>query len=80
MIYNFCILLCLYSCAVLQRAGIFRYNGSVNEIYELKQKYNQGEKVDLQNHGGIYSVARLLKLFLNELPLAILPDKVSTGM
>uniref|UniRef100_G1MV15 Rho-GAP domain-containing protein n=1 Tax=Meleagris gallopavo TaxID=9103 RepID=G1MV15_MELGA len=58
----------------LQRVGIFRISGSVNKIKELKQKYNQGEEVDLINHGDVDSVASLLKLFLNELPVAVLPD------
>uniref|UniRef100_A0A8C9EX26 Rho-GAP domain-containing protein n=1 Tax=Pavo cristatus TaxID=9049 RepID=A0A8C9EX26_PAVCR len=60
----------------LQRVGIFRISGSVNKIKELKQKYDQGEKVDLINHGDVDSVASLLKLFLNELPVAVLPDNV----
>ncbi|XP_064369789.1 protein FAM13C isoform X6 [Dromaius novaehollandiae] len=58
----------------LERVGIFRINGSVNKIKELKQKYNQGEKVDLINDGDVDSVASLLKLFLKELPVAVFPD------
>ncbi|XP_072196335.1 protein FAM13A-like [Excalfactoria chinensis] len=64
----------------LQCVGIFRISGSVNKIKELKQKYNQGENVDLINHGDVDSVASLLKLFLNELPVAVLPDNICTGM
>ncbi|XP_031471792.1 protein FAM13B-like, partial [Phasianus colchicus] len=64
----------------LQRVGIFRISGSVNKIKELKQKYNRGEEVDLINHGDVDSVASLLKLFLNELPVAVLPDDVCAGM
>ncbi|XP_048802288.1 protein FAM13A-like isoform X3 [Lagopus muta] len=64
----------------LQHVGIFRISGSVNKIKELKQKYNQGEEVDLINHGDVDSVASLLKLFLNELPVAVLPDNVCAGM
>uniref|UniRef100_A0A8C2TPT1 Rho-GAP domain-containing protein n=1 Tax=Coturnix japonica TaxID=93934 RepID=A0A8C2TPT1_COTJA len=56
----------------LQRVGIFRISGSVNKIKELKQKYNQGEKVDLINHGDVDSVASLLKLFLNELNISVI--------
>lgn len=52
----------------------------MNKIKELKQKYNQGEEVDLINHGDVDSVASLLKLFLNELPVAVLPDNVCAGM
>ncbi|OXB54685.1 hypothetical protein ASZ78_013370 [Callipepla squamata] len=64
----------------LQRVGIFRISGSVNKIKELKHKYNQGEKVDLINHGDVDSVASLLKQFLNELPVAVFPDNVCDGM
>uniref|UniRef100_A0A8B9ICQ8 Rho-GAP domain-containing protein n=1 Tax=Anser brachyrhynchus TaxID=132585 RepID=A0A8B9ICQ8_9AVES len=60
----------------LQHVGIFRISGSVNKVKELKQKYNQGEKVDLINHGDVDSVASLLKLFLKELPVAVFPDNV----
>ncbi|NXL91211.1 FA13A protein, partial [Alectura lathami] len=64
----------------LQRVGIFRISGSVNKIKELKQKYNQGEEVDLINHGDVDSVASLLKQFLNELPVAVFPDDICADM
>uniref|UniRef100_A0A8B9IY09 Rho-GAP domain-containing protein n=1 Tax=Amazona collaria TaxID=241587 RepID=A0A8B9IY09_9PSIT len=63
----------------LERVGIFRISGSVNKIKELKQKYNQGEKVDLVNDGDVDSVASLLKLFLKELPVAVFPDNICSG-
>nr|XP_009668690.1 PREDICTED: protein FAM13A-like [Struthio camelus australis] len=63
----------------LERVGIFRISGSVNKIKELKQKYNQGEKVDLINDGDVDSVASLLKLFLKELPVAVFPDHLCAG-
>ncbi|NWX84915.1 GACJJ protein, partial [Nothoprocta pentlandii] len=43
----------------LEHVGIFRINGSVHKIKELKQKYNQGEDVDLINDGDVNTVARL---------------------
>ncbi|XP_035185946.1 protein FAM13C isoform X4 [Oxyura jamaicensis] len=64
----------------LQHVGIFRISGSANKVKELKQKYNQGEKVDLINHGDVDSVASLLKLFLKELPVAVFPDNVCAGL
>uniref|UniRef100_A0A8C6J9X2 Uncharacterized protein n=1 Tax=Melopsittacus undulatus TaxID=13146 RepID=A0A8C6J9X2_MELUD len=64
----------------LERVGIFRISGSVNKIKELKQKYNQGEKVDLVNDGDVDSVASLLKLFLKELPVAVFPDNICPGL
>uniref|UniRef100_U3JHU0 Rho-GAP domain-containing protein n=1 Tax=Ficedula albicollis TaxID=59894 RepID=U3JHU0_FICAL len=60
----------------LERVGIFRIGGSANKIKELRQKYNQGEKVDLINDGDVDSVASLLKLFLKELPVAVFPDNI----
>ncbi|NWI33536.1 FA13A protein, partial [Sula dactylatra] len=64
----------------LEHVGIFRISGSVNKIKELKQKYNQGEKVDLINDGDVDSVASLLKLFLKELPVAVFPDNICFGL
>ncbi|NXF84916.1 FA13A protein, partial [Eubucco bourcierii] len=64
----------------LERVGIFRINGSVSKIKELKQKYSQGEKVDLINDGDVDSVASLLKLFLKELPVAVFPDNICSGL
>ncbi|KGL72974.1 Protein FAM13A, partial [Tinamus guttatus] len=63
----------------LERVGVFRINGSVHKIKELKQKYNQGEDVDLINDGDVDSVASLLKLFLKELPVAVFPDHLCAG-
>ncbi|NWI99159.1 FA13A protein, partial [Crypturellus undulatus] len=63
----------------LERVGVFRINGSVHKIKELKQKYNQGEDVDLVNDGDVDSVASLLKLFLKELPVAVFPDHLCAG-
>ncbi|KAM6390899.1 protein FAM13C [Pluvialis apricaria] len=64
----------------LEHVGIFRISGSVNKIKELKQKYNQGEKVDLVSDGDVDSVASLLKLFLKELPVAVFPDNICSGL
>ncbi|KAM7047806.1 protein FAM13C [Acridotheres tristis] len=64
----------------LERVGIFRIGGSANKIKELRQKYNQGEKVDLINDGDVDSVASLLKLFLKELPVAVFPDNICSGL
>ncbi|NWQ74699.1 FA13A protein, partial [Columbina picui] len=64
----------------LEHIGIFRVSGSVNKIKELKQKYNQGEKVNLINDGDVDSVASLLKLFLKELPVAVFPDNICSGL
>ncbi|XP_066180323.1 protein FAM13C isoform X3 [Sylvia atricapilla] len=64
----------------LEHVGIFRIGGSANKVKELRQKYNQGEKVDLINDGDVDSVASLLKLFLKELPVAVFPDNICSGL
>ncbi|NXU50360.1 FA13A protein, partial [Turnix velox] len=64
----------------LEHTGIFRVSGSVKKIKELKQKYNQGEKVDLIHDGDVDSVASLLKLFLKELPVAVFSENISSGL
>ncbi|NXC94541.1 FA13A protein, partial [Certhia familiaris] len=64
----------------LERVGIFRIGGSANKIKELRQKYNQGEKVDLINDGDVDSVASLLKLFLKELPVSVFPDNICSAL
>uniref|UniRef100_A0A670ICY7 Rho-GAP domain-containing protein n=1 Tax=Podarcis muralis TaxID=64176 RepID=A0A670ICY7_PODMU len=63
---------CLQRC--LNHKGLFRICGSVTKIKALKEKYDQGEEVDLVNEGDVNSIASLLKLFLNELPVAVIPD------
>lgn len=62
----------------LNHKGLFRISGSATRIKELKQKYDQGQEVNLLNEGDVHSVASLLKLFLNELPIAVFPDHVYT--
>ncbi|XP_039403332.1 protein FAM13C isoform X2 [Mauremys reevesii] len=64
----------------LDHVGLFRISGSVNKIKALKQKYDQGEKVDLINDGDIDSVASLFKLFLKELPVAVFPDNLHANL
>ncbi|XP_034993877.1 protein FAM13A-like [Zootoca vivipara] len=64
----------------LNHKGLFRISGSVTKIKALKQKYDQGEEVDLVNEGDVNSIASLLKLFLNELPVAVLPDNLCANI
>ncbi|XP_060098624.1 protein FAM13A-like [Heteronotia binoei] len=58
----------------LDHKGLFRTSGSATKIKELKQKYDRGEELDLVNEGDVDSAASLLKLFLNELPVAVFPE------
>ncbi|XP_042312142.1 protein FAM13B-like [Sceloporus undulatus] len=62
----------------LNHKGLFRISGSAVKIKALKKKYDEGEEVDLVNEGDVDSIASLLKLFLNELPVAVFPDVLCT--
>ncbi|KAJ6661564.1 hypothetical protein lerEdw1_013803 [Lerista edwardsae] len=64
----------------LNYKGLFRINGSATRIKELKQKYDQGQEVNLVKEGDVHSVASLLKLFLNELPVPVFPDNLYTDV
>ncbi|XP_042323063.1 protein FAM13A isoform X1 [Sceloporus undulatus] len=58
----------------LKQEGLFRVNGSLKTVEQLRVKYESGEEVDLVADGDISSAASLLKLFLRELP-----DRVITS-
>ncbi|XP_072351444.1 protein FAM13A isoform X3 [Scyliorhinus torazame] len=52
----------------LEQEGLFRVNGNVKVVEQLRQRYDAGEKPDLAWEADVCSVASLLKLFLRELP------------
>ncbi|XP_078532236.1 protein FAM13A isoform X2 [Lissotriton helveticus] len=52
----------------MTQEGLFRVNGNVKVVEQLRVKYESGEGVDLNSDGDVYSAASLLKLFLRELP------------
>ncbi|XP_038648652.1 protein FAM13A isoform X3 [Scyliorhinus canicula] len=52
----------------LEQEGLFRVNGNVKVVDQLRQRYDAGEKPDLVWEADVCSVASLLKLFLRELP------------
>ena len=54
--------------------GLFRLCGSVARTRQLRQRWDQGERVDLEHEGDIPTVASLLKLFFRELPVPIVPE------
>lgn len=57
----------------MEHRGLFRLCGSVVRIRQLRQQWDRGEKVDLQEEGDVHAVASLLKLFFRELPCPIIP-------
>ncbi|KAM9804135.1 protein FAM13A-like [Neosynchiropus ocellatus] len=57
----------------LQHRGLFRLCGSVARTRQLRQRWDQGERVDLEIEGDVPTVASLLKLFFRELPCPLFP-------
>ncbi|XP_041866272.1 protein FAM13A-like [Melanotaenia boesemani] len=58
----------------LHHRGLFRLCGSVARTRQLRQRWDHGEKVDLEHEGDVPTVASLLKLFFRELPVPIVPE------
>ncbi|XP_038149806.1 protein FAM13B-like isoform X1 [Cyprinodon tularosa] len=58
----------------LHQRGLFRLSGSVARTRQLRQRWDLGEKVDLEQEGDVPTVASLLKLFLRELPTPLVPE------
>ncbi|XP_061600573.1 protein FAM13A-like [Cololabis saira] len=64
----------------LQHRGLFRLCGSVVRTRQLRQRWDHGERVDLEHEGDVPTVASLLKLFFRELPVPIVPDSLRKQM
>ncbi|XP_051779102.1 protein FAM13C isoform X3 [Erpetoichthys calabaricus] len=60
----------------LEQKGLFRISSSLNKLKLLREKYERGEDVDLSEEGGVEQAASVLKLFLRELPEAVIPTSV----
>uniref|UniRef100_A0A673CPN8 Rho-GAP domain-containing protein n=1 Tax=Sphaeramia orbicularis TaxID=375764 RepID=A0A673CPN8_9TELE len=58
----------------MNHRGLFRLCGSVARMRQLRQRWDKGERVDLQHEADVSTVASLLKLFLRELPVPIVPE------
>uniref|UniRef100_A0A3Q2ZBM8 Protein FAM13A n=2 Tax=Kryptolebias marmoratus TaxID=37003 RepID=A0A3Q2ZBM8_KRYMA len=58
----------------LHHRGLFRLCGSVVRVKQLRQRWDCAERVDLEQQGDVPTVASLLKLFLRELPVPVLPE------
>eukprot|EP01137_Pigoraptor_chileana_P017403 Opistho-2@75422 len=52
--------------------GIFRLSGAASQIQKYKEKFDKGEKVDLEECNDPHVVAGLFKLFLREMPEPLL--------
>ncbi|XP_025753340.1 protein FAM13B isoform X3 [Oreochromis niloticus] len=58
----------------MQHRGLFRLCGSVVRTRQLRQRWDSGERVDLDHEADVPTVASLLKLFLRELPVPLIPE------
>ncbi|XP_053462053.1 protein FAM13A isoform X2 [Nycticebus coucang] len=56
----------------LTQEGLFRVNGSVRLVEQLRLKFESGAPVELGKDGDVSSAASLLKLFLRELPDSVI--------
>ncbi|XP_063166466.1 protein FAM13A isoform X2 [Candoia aspera] len=60
----------------LSQEGLFRVNGNLKTVEQLRVKYESGDQVDLAAEGDVSSAASLLKLFLRELPDRVIPSAI----
>uniref|UniRef100_A0A670YSV9 Rho-GAP domain-containing protein n=1 Tax=Pseudonaja textilis TaxID=8673 RepID=A0A670YSV9_PSETE len=58
----------------LKQEGLFRVNGNLKTVEQLRMKYEGGDQVDLAAEADVSSAASLLKLFLRELPDRVIPS------
>ncbi|XP_053317574.1 protein FAM13A isoform X2 [Spea bombifrons] len=56
----------------MTQEGLFRVNGNVKVVEQLRLRYETGEPVMLADDTDVHSVASLLKLFLREMPDGII--------
>ncbi|XP_068537790.1 protein FAM13A isoform X4 [Anas acuta] len=62
----------------MAQEGLFRINGSMKMVEQLRLQYERGEEVELVKDGDVYSAASLLKLFLRELPDGIISSALQS--
>ncbi|KAI3363325.1 hypothetical protein L3Q82_011951, partial [Scortum barcoo] len=58
----------------MHHRGLFRLCGSAVRTRQLRQRWDCGERVDLELEQDVPTVASLLKLFLRELPTPVFPE------
>ncbi|XP_067852367.1 protein FAM13B isoform X2 [Heptranchias perlo] len=64
----------------LEQEGLFKVNGSAEMVEWLRQKYDSGEEVDLVKEADVSSAVSLLRLFLQELPEAVIPASLHSHL
>ncbi|XP_055328392.1 ralA-binding protein 1-like [Paramacrobiotus metropolitanus] len=59
----------------LDTIGIYRTSGSQSRIQELKQHFNRGDRVRLNDYD-VATVADVMKIYIRELPQKLLPEEL----
>ncbi|KAL2089220.1 hypothetical protein ACEWY4_016119 [Coilia grayii] len=62
----------------LDMEGVFLVNGNAERVDWLRQRYDNGEEVDLQKEADLASAVSLLRLFLQEMPHPLIPNNLQT--
>uniref|UniRef100_A0AAY4E721 Rho-GAP domain-containing protein n=1 Tax=Denticeps clupeoides TaxID=299321 RepID=A0AAY4E721_9TELE len=62
----------------LDMEGLFQVNGNAERVEWLRQRYDNGEEVDLEKEADLASAVCLLRLFLQELPQPVIPPSLQT--
>ncbi|MGH0185205.1 UNVERIFIED_CONTAM: hypothetical protein FKN15_017372 [Acipenser sinensis] len=63
----------------LQTVGIFRVGSSKKRVRKLREEFDQGKDVILDDEQSVHDVAALLKEFLREMPDPLLPRELYTA-
>ncbi|MGH0119740.1 UNVERIFIED_CONTAM: hypothetical protein FKN15_057608 [Acipenser sinensis] len=63
----------------LQTVGIFRVGSSKKRVRQLREEFDQGKDVILDDEQSVHDVAALLKEFLREMPDPLLPRELYTA-
>ncbi|XP_078579246.1 protein FAM13A-like isoform X15 [Branchiostoma floridae x Branchiostoma japonicum] len=56
--------------------GIFRVNGNTKVVEKMKTSFDKTGDANLEEFGDVFSVASLLKMYLRELPDAVIPESL----
>ncbi|KYO26580.1 rho GTPase-activating protein 6-like isoform A [Alligator mississippiensis] len=63
----------------LQTVGIFRVGSSKKRVQQLREEFDQGLDVFLDEHQSVHEVAALLKEFFRDMPDSLIPRKLYTA-
>ncbi|XP_051982230.1 protein FAM13A isoform X3 [Xyrauchen texanus] len=64
----------------LHQEGLFRVNGSVRTVDNLRRRFDGGEEVDLCEEADAFAVASLMKQFLRDLPEGLIHPSIHNSL